>query len=301
MNKDSFVFHKDWYVALKNLGDAARLEVYDAIMREVFGDGNVELSVEANIAMLFISPLIKKDIEKYNLICERRKLAGSQGGMAKASKSKQMVANGSKSKQKVASVASVADNDNDSDIQGTSVPMSKEETKETKKPKSSYPKEYENDFILYGRKGSKKKGYERWKELTEEEKSKMRLHIPYYLQSRDLQYLKDFEGYINQRLFESPVYKGNVLLYDPMKTDSQSADISGGYDMREEYGYFLQGIDQHYGILDNLVMPTYEEYLEIVNMVTLGKLEFSLSQIGHCRYADGTSLYDLFKERFGNG
>lgn len=220
MVKDSFIFRKDWYLALKNLGDMVRLEVYDAIMREVFEDGNSELSLEANVAMMFITPLIKRDIEKYNLVCERRKLAGSQGGIAKASKSKQVLANGSKGKQKL---ASVADNDNDNDIQGTKVPMSKEEeTNVSEKKKFVYPQEYENDFILYGRKGSKKNGYHRWKDLTEDEKTKMRKHIPYYLQSNDRQYLKDFEGYINQRLFESPVYKGSELLFDPVQLESPS-------------------------------------------------------------------------------
>jgi hypothetical protein len=169
---------------------------------------------------MFITPLIKRDIEKYNLVCERRKLAGSQGGIAKASKSKQVLANGSKGKQKL---ASVADNDNDNDIQGTKVPMSKEEeTNVSEKKKFVYPQEYENDFILYGRKGSKKNGYHRWKDLTEDEKTKMRKHIPYYLQSNDRQYLKDFEGYINQRLFESPVYKGSELLFDPVQLESPS-------------------------------------------------------------------------------
>ena len=221
MVKDSFIFRKDWYLALKNLGDAARLEVYDAIMREVFEDGNSELSLEAKVAMMFITPLIKRDIEKYNLVCERRKLAGSQGGIAKGSKCKQMVANGSKCKQKVASVAD-NDNDNDNDIQGTNVPMSKEEETNVSKKKPYYPDEFESDWNLYGRKGSKKNGYHRWKDLTEDEKTKMRKHIPYYLQSNDRQYLKDFEGYINQRLFESPVYKGSELLFDPVQLESPS-------------------------------------------------------------------------------
>ena len=95
----------------------------------------------------------------------------------------------------------------------------KEEESNDSKKKLVYPQEYENDFILYGRKGSKKNGFKRWKELTEEEKVRMRLHIPYYLQSNDRQFLKDFEGYINQRMFESPVYQGSILLYDPMQRE----------------------------------------------------------------------------------
>lgn len=97
--------------------------------------------------------------------------------------------------------------------------IKEEDSKESKKKKFVYPQEYENDFILYGRKGSKKNGFKKWKELTEEEKVRMRLHIPYYLQSNDRQFLKDFEGYINQRMFESPVYQGSILLYDPMQRE----------------------------------------------------------------------------------
>ena len=100
--------------------------------------------------------------------------------------------------------------------------IKEEESNDSKKKKFVYPQEYEDDFILYGRKGSKKNGYTRWKDLTEDEKTKMRKHIPYYLQSNDRQYLKDFEGYINQRLFESPVYKGSELLFDPVQLESPS-------------------------------------------------------------------------------
>ena len=100
--------------------------------------------------------------------------------------------------------------------------IKEEESNDSKKKKFVYPQEYENDFLLYGRKGSKKNGYIRWKDLTEDEKTKMRKHIPYYLQSNDRQFLKDFEGYINQRLFESPVYKGSELLFDPVQLESPS-------------------------------------------------------------------------------
>lgn len=100
--------------------------------------------------------------------------------------------------------------------------IKEEDTKVSKKKATDYPQEYEDDFALYGRKGSKKKGYERWKSLSDEDKEKMRSHIPYYLQSNERQYLKDFEGYINQRLFESPVYRGSELLFDPIQMEIPS-------------------------------------------------------------------------------
>jgi len=183
------VFRKDWYLALKNLGDSTRLEVYDAIMREVFGGDEIELSSEASVAMMFITPLIKRDVEKYNLVCERRKLAGSQGGIANASKYRQKVANASKYRQKVANEA-----DNDNDILDTDVSMSiKEEDTNVSKKKvfvppteeevAAYIREknfhfdaktfidyYEADDWHYGQ-GAKRKKVQNWKRccLTWEE------------------------------------------------------------------------------------------------------------------------------------
>lgn len=93
--------------------------------------------------------------------------------------------------------------------------IKEKDSKESKKKETVYTPEYEKDFALYGRKGSKMKGFERWMQLSEEDKVKMRQHIPYYLQSNERKYLKDFEGYIHQRMFESPVYQGSNIIYDP--------------------------------------------------------------------------------------
>lgn len=117
MKKDSFIFHREWYEVLNGLSDSVRLEVFNAILSKVFGDNDVKLSIEGTMAMRFISLQIDKDFERYNEICERRKSYGRAGGLAKASKSYQKLANGSKSKQKVASVA-------DNNIQDTNVSMS---------------------------------------------------------------------------------------------------------------------------------------------------------------------------------
>jgi hypothetical protein len=99
----------------------------------------------------------------------------------------------------------------------------KEGTIVPKKEKSIYSKEFESDFVLYQRKGSKKNAYERWKKLSDDDKVLMRKHIPFYLKSNDRQYLKDFEGYINQRMFESPVTDkhGNILFDPDLNTTSE--------------------------------------------------------------------------------
>ena len=230
MVKDSFVFRKDWYLALKNLGDVARLEVYDAIMREVFEDGNSELSLEANVAMMFITPLIKRDIEKYNLVCERRKLAGSQGGMAKGSKYKQKVAKGSKCKQKVANVAD-NDSDYDNDIQGTNVPMSIEEDTDVSKkkvPANDIEREFEAFRKKYKEYGGSARGFETEFENFKKKNKDWQEVIPMLMyclnvennareeaQRRGIFFaqMKNLQTYLNQRSWEA--YSDGWENYDP--------------------------------------------------------------------------------------
>jgi len=248
MVKDSFIFRKDWYLALKNLGDAARLEVYDAIMREVFDDGNSELSLEAKVAMMFITPLIKRDIEKYNLVCERRKLAGSQGGIAKGSKCKQMVANGSKCKQKV---ANVADNDNDNDIQGTNVPMSKEEDSDESKKKelSDIERQFESFRLKYKSYGGKVRGFQveidelkkkhkDWKDVIpmlsyaidkeEEERSAALRRGEFFAQ------IKNLKTYLNQRSWE--YYTDGFESYNPNEYHPQDMEYDTEFNAYRFYG-----------------------------------------------------------------
>ena len=248
MVKDSFIFRKDWYLALKNLGDAARLEVYDAIMREVFEDGNSELSLEAKVAMMFITPLIKRDIEKYNLVCERRKLAGSQGGIAKGSKCKQMVANGSKCKQKV---ANVADNDNDNDIQGTNVPMSKEEDSDESKKKelSDIERQFESFRLKYKSYGGKVRGFQveidelkkkhkDWKDVIpmlsyaidkeEEERSAALRRGEFFAQ------IKNLKTYLNQRSWE--YYTDGFESYNPNEYHPQDMEYDTEFNAYRFYG-----------------------------------------------------------------
>lgn len=117
----------------------------------------------------------------------------------------------------------------------------KEDTIVSKKERKTYPKEFDADFLLYQRKGSKKNAYERWKKLSDDDRVLMRKHIPFYLKSNDRQYLKDFEGYINQRMFESPVTDkhGNILFDPDLNTSSEYRP--NGYYIRfmDEKGYYM--------------------------------------------------------------
>ena len=79
---------------------------------------------------------------------------------------------------------------------------------------------FEKCWVEYKRKGSKKKSFEYWKKLTEEEKCRVLPHIKAYTTSRDLNFQKDFERYLRDRIFLDIVYKNNSVIYDPTKNDS---------------------------------------------------------------------------------
>lgn len=89
-------------------------------------------------------------------------------------------------------------------------PKEKEE-----KPKVSKDEGFESAWLLYRRKGSKKKAQEQWVKLTDEEKEAVKGHIPAYIDSvSDIRYQKDFERYLRDKCFNDVVYKNNRILYD---------------------------------------------------------------------------------------
>jgi hypothetical protein len=60
---------------------------------------------------------------------------------------------------------------------------------------------------LFTRKGTKAKAYRYWKSLSEEDKKAIRTIIPKYVRSRERQYFKNFEGWINpaNRMWEDEI------------------------------------------------------------------------------------------------
>ena len=77
---------------------------------------------------------------------------------------------------------------------------------------------FEKCWVAYKRKGNKKKSLDYWKKLSKKERSMVLLHINAYVQSRELQYMKDFERYLRDKVFLTVVYNGNQIIYDPTKT-----------------------------------------------------------------------------------
>ena len=76
---------------------------------------------------------------------------------------------------------------------------------------------FEECWVAYKRKGSKKKSLDYWKKLTDTEKENVLPHIKAYVSTRDLQFQKDFERYLRDKIFQTVVFSGNNVVYDPTK------------------------------------------------------------------------------------
>lgn len=95
-----------------------------------------------------------------------------------------------------------------------------------KKENSEKDKElFEECWIAYRRKGSKKKSKEYWNKLTDVERTNVLPHIKPYVASREMKYQKDFERYLRDKIFLDVVISNNNIVYDPTKmSDSKKGD-----------------------------------------------------------------------------
>lgn len=119
--KDSFVFYRDWYLAVTTCDESTQLKLYRAIMEYVFLDLQPQ-DPTIQLAFSIIQQRLDADRQKWEGIKEKRKAAGRRGNEKRwGSKSETKVAsvaNANKSEQMIASVA-VNDNvnvDNDTNV-----------------------------------------------------------------------------------------------------------------------------------------------------------------------------------------
>lgn len=110
-------------------------------------------------------------------------------------------------------------------IQITDVDKEKEIDKSISKKKNVVDELFEQCWLTYRRKGSKKKSLEQWKKLSDEEKEQTSKHIPAYVESvSDIRYQKDFERYLRDKVFNNVVYKDGKTLFDVEEADKSSND-----------------------------------------------------------------------------
>lgn len=99
-NKTANIY-TEWLPLIESLQDDVAGKVFKCILKYQNGE-DIE---SQNPIWLFIKSKLDEFNDKYADIAERRRNAGSKGGIAKASKCQQKLANDSKSKQNLASVA----------------------------------------------------------------------------------------------------------------------------------------------------------------------------------------------------
>lgn len=94
MTRNSFVFHAEWAEAVKKLPKDIRVDIYDAII-EYGLSGTVSAALKPVAEALFtvFRARLDADREKYEAKCNKLREAGRKGGVAKASKCYQMLAN----------------------------------------------------------------------------------------------------------------------------------------------------------------------------------------------------------------
>lgn len=76
MEKDSFVFRKEWKDAISGLPDEVRLEIYEAIIEYGTTGKSSDLKPMAMLAFNFAKVVLDKDSERYEEIKKKRSDAG---------------------------------------------------------------------------------------------------------------------------------------------------------------------------------------------------------------------------------
>ena len=159
--KKSFVLYTDYKEHIDMLSKDAKANLIDHIFSYVNGE-DVNPSGDERFVFSFIKSQLDRDSEKYEKIKEKRVLAGKTGGLAKASKSKQVLANASKRKQTVANLA-VTVTDTVTDTVNVNDNVKKE--KSTKKEN-----QFDDFYSRYPVKKSKKAASAAWLKMKADEK-----------------------------------------------------------------------------------------------------------------------------------
>ena len=117
MERETFVFYKDWLNVIRDLPSEVQLEVYQAIAEYAIYDNLIELKPLAKVAFGFIKQTIDRDTQKYISISEKRSEAGKRGG--RPLKNNELKESNEKQKKQLLSEKSkksncpLNDNDND--------------------------------------------------------------------------------------------------------------------------------------------------------------------------------------------
>lgn len=98
--KKSFVMYNEWQPLFTNITDEQAGQLIKAVYAYQFGEESPPEEPLLNSVYQMMRGRFETDAEKYKEVCEKRKLNGQKGGLAKASKSYQKVANATQEKPK---------------------------------------------------------------------------------------------------------------------------------------------------------------------------------------------------------
>jgi len=88
---------------------------------------------------------------------------------------------------------------------------------------------FEQCWVAYNRKGSKKKAKDYWHKLSNKEKDNVLQHIKVYVTTREKKFQKDFERYLRDKTFNDLIIQGDNVVYDPNNENDKSYHpITGG-------------------------------------------------------------------------
>jgi len=150
--RTSFLLHFDSLEILNELSDEEAGQLFKAIKAHHDGE-EIPLSPLVRVAFSSFKNQFVRDEKKYQETCKRRAEAGSKGGLAKASNTKQKLAKDSKAKQDLANLA-----DSDSKKKKNSDSKS-----DSKKESSGFTKPTPDELIDYfNGKGSNRDEAERF-------------------------------------------------------------------------------------------------------------------------------------------
>nr|DAL02865.1 MAG TPA: putative replisome organizer protein [Caudoviricetes sp.] len=85
MAKDNFIFYRQWWESIRELEPEQQSIAYDALMKFAF-DGVEPTDSVARALTAMMRSTIKRDLEKYERVCERNRANGKRGGAPKGNK-----------------------------------------------------------------------------------------------------------------------------------------------------------------------------------------------------------------------
>ena len=104
----------------------------------------------------------------------------------------------------------------------TDAPVAAKKEKSVKRKGDDKEALFEECWVAYRRKGSKKEAYKEWLKLEDSEKESVLRHIKIYVSSREIVYQRDFQGYLKHKLFTEIIVRRGEVLFDPAKTQSDA-------------------------------------------------------------------------------